>query len=69
MSAVPVKTKVIILVHGGVVQAIHTDAPDQVEVQVFDLDQASFETPAERAKRESQEKEYQEAIQGMTAIN
>ena len=66
MPANPIK--VIVLVHGGLVQAIHTDVPKAVEVQVFDLDQASFETSAERAKRESQEKEYQKAIQGMTAI-
>ena len=48
MPANPIK--VIVLVHGGLVQAVHTDSPEAVEIKVFDLDEASFETPAEKAR-------------------
>ena len=60
--------KIIILVHGGLVQSIHTDGPERVEVKVYDLDAASFETNAENADREARETEYERAAEGMTEV-
>ena len=61
-------TKVVVMVHGGLVQAVHTDAPERIKVEVFDLDKASFETPEERTNRLAREAEYERRIEGMTEV-
>ena len=61
-------SKIIVMVRGGLVQAVHTDDPSRIKVEVFDLDAGSFETPAERIDRESREAEYERRIDGMTEV-
>ena len=62
------KIGIVVLVRGGLVQAVHTDTPERIEVNVYDLDEGSFETPTERAAREQRVAEYERAIGGMTEV-
>ena len=64
----PAPSRIVIMVRGGLVQSIHTDALERTEIKVFDLDQGSFETPAEKANRQAREAEYERSIVGMIEV-